>query len=154
MVEIALALEMRRMTRQELERSWDEAEKRSGSALWILYSAGTASCALIGLAGLSLLAFSALRIIGAAAVVIAGAGYATIRLAEWRLWRRWLRVSGMICPACGHVLSAHTGTYLKPPRPGLCTVCAENGPCRRTRETGRCDRRGATIFAPPATATR
>jgi hypothetical protein len=134
------------MTKEEFVRNWDEAERRASSALWAVYSAAAFSVLLVGLAGLVLLATPA-RLLGAVSLVFAAAVFGAMKVANQTLWLGWLKTNGMICGSCGHVHTAHTGTYLKPHKPGLCTVCDKGGMCRRVKDTGKCDKCAAVIFS-------
>lgn len=132
------------MTKHEFEVAWDEAERRGSSPLWMLYSSGTVAAIFVALVGVALLALAPLRACGAAALAGAVLGFGALRFAH-RRYRDWLRGAGLVCAACGHPFNQHTGTRVV--GPGLCDVCAAKGPCRRTPETGTCDKCGARAFS-------
>ena len=133
------------MTKEEFARRWDEAERRAAGGFWAVYSAGTVIAVLVALAGAVLLATPA-RTLGGALLAFALLDYGILQLVKRSYWTGWLSANGLVC-SCGHVLTSHTGTYLKPHQPGLCSVCAAGGACRRVKHTGKCDKCGAAIFA-------
>lgn len=144
------------MTKEEFATKWSAAEHRSENILWSFYFSVNFGMILVLIFATVFLCISpfllmpaerkpfqflALRIVGLCTLTLA-----TIYSLEYFFSRRWLKESGMQCPACGHILNNHTGEYLRPHVPGLCTNCEGSGKCRQVTKTGLCDKCGHHIF--------